>query len=41
MNHTFGTIYFAAFLAFLLGVAIWSSRENKNGSKDADEEYFL
>lgn len=41
MNHTVGTIYFAAFLAFLLGVAIWSSRENKNGSKDADEEYFL
>lgn len=41
MNTTIGTIYFALFIVFLIGISIWSAKKNKEGKSGADTEYFL
>lgn len=41
MNTTIGMIYFSIFIIFLIGVSLWSAKQNKAGKTGADEEYFL
>lgn len=41
MNTTIGIIYFAVFIVFLIGISIWSAKQNKEGKNGADTEYYL